>query len=283
VTEAAITSLVHAVPDRAGPEEADVIGRPLPNVTAHVLDELGAPQPVGVPGELFLGGAGLASSYRRDAAGTAAAFGAFASWSNERLYRTGDRVVRRGDGALRFLGRLDEQVKIRGVRVEPEEVAARLRAHPDVRDAVVQVRGGALAAWIVPAAGATPTAAALRTYLAHWLPAAARPATFTALPALPRTVRAKLDPAALPAPAAPEPTRKDAPQSATEAVVAALWRELLGRHEVGRDENFFDLGGHSLLLIRAHARLAPRAPQLTIVELFRYPTVRALAAFLDSR
>jgi amino acid adenylation domain-containing protein len=282
VTEATVTSLVHEVPPDAGPEEADVIGLPIRNVEADVLDSAGSLVPLGVPGELYLAGAGLARGYRGDPAATRAAFGPHPSAPARRLYRTGDIVVRRADGALRFLGRLDDRIKVRGIRVELEEVAAHLRDHPGVRDAVVAVRGDVLAAYLVPASGPPPAPYELQAHLAARMAAALVPASYTLLSELPLTAHGKLDRSALPAPVRPANPVDAALVTATEETIAALWRELLGHDRIGRHENFFDLGGHSLLAVRAHSRLQHTlCPQLTILDLFRHPTVRSLAARIE--
>jgi amino acid adenylation domain-containing protein len=272
---------VNALGGMVGPAELVTIGTPIANTTAHVLGPGGAAQPVGVPGELYLGGLGLARGYRDDPAQTQAMFGPHPHSPGRRLYRTGDRVVRLPDGRVRFIGRNDAQVKIRGVRIELDEIAALLREHPTVRDAVVVPYADGLAAYLV-AIGEPAPAHELREHLAAWLPRAALPATFTPLDRLPVTVVGKLDRAALPAPrtgitvAASRETR-----TVTEERVAATWRELLERNDFGRDDNFFDVGGHSLLLIRVHARLRPTAPRLSVLDLFQYPTLRTLAARID--
>jgi amino acid adenylation domain-containing protein len=284
VTEATVTSLVHEVPPGAGPGEADVIGRPIRNVEAEVLDSTGSPAPLGVPGELYLAGAGLARGYRGDPAGTRAAFGPHAFAPERRLYRTGDVAVRRADGVLRFLGRIDDRVKLRGIRVELEEVATHLRDHPAVRDAVVVTRGDVLAAYLVPVSGRTPTPYELQAHLAARMTPALVPADYTLLSELPLTAHGKLDRSALPAPARSANRVDDttATTTATEETIAALWREFLGHDRIGRNENFFDLGGHSLLAVRAHARLQHAlCPSLTILDLFRYPTVQSLAARIE--
>jgi amino acid adenylation domain-containing protein len=272
---------VNALAARVAPGEAVTIGRPVRNVSAHVLDEDGADQLPDVPGELYLGGVGLARGYFGDPAATAAAFGPHAHTPERRLYRTGDRVVRLGDGRLRFLGRLDSQAKVRGIRIELDELVGHLRAHPGIRDAVVVLHDGSPAAYVVPVDGVQAPFHELRAHLAARLPQAVVPATFTALTALPRTPFGKLDRAALPAPAFRSPPPVTGPRTATEETVAALWRTLLGRDAVGCDESFFDLGGHSLLLVRAHAHLHALAPRLMILDLFRHPTVRTLAAHID--
>ena len=282
VSEATVTSLVHEVPPEAGPGEADVIGRPIRNVEADVLDSTGSLVPLGVPGELYLAGAGLARGYRGDPAGTRAAFGPHVFAPERRLYRTGDVAVRRADGALRFLGRLDDRVKVRGIRVELEEVATHLRDHPAVRDAVVVARGDALAAYLVPANGSAPTPYELQAHLAARMPPAQVPASYTLLSELPLTAHGKLDRSALPAPIRPTDLVDGTLVTATEETIAALWREFLGHDRIGRHENFFDLGGHSLLAVRAHARLQHTlCTNLTILDLFRHPTVQSLAARIE--
>jgi amino acid adenylation domain-containing protein len=264
------------------PGEAVTIGRPVANATAHVLGPGGTTQPVGVPGELYVGGLGLARGYRGDPALTKAMFGPHPHSPRGRLYRTGDRVVRVPDGRIRFIGRDDDQVKIRGVRVELNEIAASLREHPAVRDAVVVPHAGGLAAYLV-VSGEPPPDHELREHLAAWLPRAALPATFTPLDRLPLTAVGKLDRLALPAPSrrAAVPAWP-AMRTVTEEQVAAIWRELLKRDDFGPDDNFFEVGGHSLLLIRVHSRLLPSTPALSVLDLFQYPTLRTLAARIDA-
>ena len=263
------------------PGKVVTIGMPIANATAHVLGPGGTTQPIGVPGELYVGGVGLARGYHNDPAQTKAMFGPHPHSPGRRLYRTGDRVVRVPDGRIRFIGRDDAQVKIRGVRIELGEIAASLREHPTVRDAVVVPHADGLAAYLVVIGEPAP-AHELRGHLAAWLPRAALPATFTPLDRLPLTAVGKLDRSALPAPR----TRITASASrdtrtVTEERVAAIWRALLERDDFGRDDNFFDVGGHSLLLIRVHSRLLPTAPALSVLDLFQYPTLRTLAARID--
>jgi amino acid adenylation domain-containing protein len=263
------------------PGEAVTIGRPIANATAHVLGPDGTVQPIGVPGELYVGGLGLARGYHNDPAQTRAMFGPHPHSPGHRLYRTGDRVVRGPDGRIRYIGRDDAQVKVRGVRIELDEIAASLRKHPTVRDAVVVPHADGLAAYLV-ADGEPAPAHELREHLAAWLPRAALPVTFTPLDRLPLTAIGKLDRSALPEPRAGLTTSasRDTP-TVTEERVAAVWRALLERDDFGHDDNFFDVGGHSLLLIRVHSRLLPTAPALSVMDLFQYPTLRALAARID--
>jgi hypothetical protein len=190
--------------------------------------------------------------------------------------------VRVPDGRIRFIGRDDAQVKIRGVRIELDEISASLREHPTVRDAVVVPHADGLAAYLVVTGEPAP-AHELREHLAAWLPRAALPATFTPLDRLPLTAVGKLDRSALPAPRMPM-TASAAPdtRTVTEERVATVWRALLERDDFGRDDNFFDVGGHSLLLIRVHSCLLPTAPALSVLDLFQYPTLRTLAARIDA-
>jgi acyl carrier protein len=205
-----------------------------------------------------------------------------------RLYRTGDLGRAGPDGRIEFAGRTDHQVKIRGFRIEPGEVEARLAAHPTVRDAVVMPLDGPagprLAAWYVPRPGQTPTAAELRDHLRARLPEPMVPSVWMALPALPLTSRGKVDREALPPPPPPDAGPREAPRGALEETVERLWREVLGIPAAGRDDNFFDLGGHSLALATVHERLqAELALRIPLVDLFENPTVRTLAARLEGQ
>ncbi|HEX5759074.1 MAG TPA: amino acid adenylation domain-containing protein [Thermoanaerobaculia bacterium] len=282
------------------------IGRPVAGAFAYVLDRRGGPAPPGVPGELHVGGTGLARGYLGRAEATAERFvpDPFASVPGARLYRTGDLARWRPDGELEFLGRVDRQVKVRGYRVELGEIEAALRAHPAVREAAVAVRrapqGDArLAAYLVrdggpagnggaasAAAEVSPLADDLRGFLAARLPEFMVPVVYLDLPALPRTASGKVDRRALPEPRGVHPAGGDgyvAPASELERRIAAVWRDLLGVERIGAADNFFELGAHSLLLVRAHGRLRQAlGRELTVVDLFRHPTVGALARHLGS-
>jgi len=270
---------------RVAPGEGrPTIGRPLENARACVLDGAGRPVPAGVPGELYLGGAGVARGYLGRPALTAERFvpDPFGG-AGARLYRTGDRVRWRADGELEYLGRLDAQVKVRGFRVEPGEIEAVLRRHPAVDDCAVVVREDApgdrrLVAYVAGAAGADE----VRAHLRRHLPAHMVPGPVVRVAALPLTPSGKVDRRALPPPAGVEPgSRRRAAETELEARVAAVWAEVLGVDAVGVEDNFFDLGGHSLLLVRLQARLAAAGVgEVRVVELFQYPTVRALAGWL---
>ncbi|MFD4628386.1 amino acid adenylation domain-containing protein [Streptomyces sp. NPDC058284] len=265
------------------------LGRPNPNARLYVLDLSMRPVPVGVVGEIHIGGMPLARGYLNDPARTAESFvpDPFGVEPGGRLYRTGDLARYREDGRVEFIGRADHQVKVRGFRIELGEVEAALAAHPAVRQAVALVRSGEpggdrLAAWCV---AEQPVAEAeLRAWLAARLPHYAVPGELRLLPALPLTAAGKTDRAALlalePAPAAAVAVVD--PENDLERAVAAVWTELLGRTDLGTRHNFFDVGGHSLLLVRAQNLYKRRLGRdIPLVELYDHPTVAALAAHLS--
>jgi amino acid adenylation domain-containing protein len=271
---------------RAGESFDDVrIGTPVPGASAYVLDPAMRLLPAGVVGELYLGGSGLARGYLADPSLTADRFvpNPFSIEPGARLYRTGDLVRFDADGRLLFVGRADRQVKLRGFRIEPSEIEAALVAHADVRDAAVIVREDTpgdqrLVAYVVCAPGTAP--AALRRFLQDRLPDHMIPSAYVPLDELPRNTQGKIDRAALPRPSGERQVEEAyvAPLAGTEQAIAAIWAEVLGVDRVGATDNFFDQGGHSLLLLRVHARLQKElGGTLTVVDLFRYPTVRALA------
>ncbi len=299
-TETTVCATVaYCEPDGGAPP----IGRPIANVRTYVLDRRLRPLPIGVPGELCVGGVGLARGYHRQPDLTAERFVDHPSLG--RLYRTGDQARWRPDGQLAYLGRLDEQVKVRGVRVEPAEVETVLRRHPRVDQAVVVGHGDAgeriLVAYVTaagpapdastasspssaaPAAGPDP--AELRELARGALPESLVPATFVVTDRIPLTPNGKVDRAALPAPDLTSPrSRRVPPRTPAEEVVAALWAETLQTEAVGADEAFFDLGGNSLRLVDLHERLDRRFPgALSIVELFEHTTVAQQAAVIDRR
>lgn len=275
------------VPAAAG-EGVVPIGEPIPGVELLVLDAEGRAVPEGEPGELVVTGPTLAFGYVGMDAATRERFpvateGALAG---TRLYRSGDRVRRRADGALEFLGRADTQVKVRGHRVELEEIEARLVAHPDVREAAVRAEAGPdggtmLAAFAVPAVGRTPDARAVRRFVAAGVPDYMVPAVVHLVAALPRTPNGKLDRPALAALDAGRPAVTAefvAPATADERAIAAIWTELLGGVPVGAADDFFELGGHSLLAMRLVARLrAAFSVELPISVIFERPTVQRQA------
>jgi amino acid adenylation domain-containing protein len=289
-TEGTVWSTVH----QCTPEDSAArvpIGRPVAGVRIYVLDASGQLAPHGIVGELYIGGAQLARGYLSRPAQTAARFvpDPFSGEAGARLYRTGDLARLRPDGRLEFLGRADQQVKIRGYRIEPGEIEATLVSHERVREALVVVRedgaaGPRLVGYVVPSA-APPTAGELRAFLKERLPEYMTPSVFVMLEELPRTTSGKPDRRRLPAPDASRPTLDVvyvAPQTKLEQSIAAVWREVLGLEKVGVRDNFFDLGGHSLLIVEAHLKLRERlGREIPVVALFSHPTVEALARHLN--
>ncbi|HYR07710.1 MAG TPA: amino acid adenylation domain-containing protein, partial [Longimicrobium sp.] len=264
------------------------IGAPLPGDRVYVLDARLRPVPVGVPGELCVAGDGLAIGYAGRPDLTAERFVTIdlEDGRTERVYRTGDRVRWLPEGALEFLGRLDAQVKIRGFRIELGEVEAALRAHPAVREAAAATHGATtatrrLVAYVVPADGTpAPSAAELREHLGRTLPEYMLPSAVVVLDALPLTPAGKVDRRALPAPDATRGAAAAEPRGVLEQRIAAIWAWVLGVEQVGADDNFFEAGGNSLLLMALHERMRkelPEAAELPQLDLFRYPTVRSLA------
>ncbi|WP_433527969.1 amino acid adenylation domain-containing protein [Micromonospora sp. CA-263727] len=264
-----------------------LLGEPVANTGLHVLDRRGQLVPPGVPGELYIGGAGLARGYLNRPDLTADRFVELAAPAG-RFYRTGDLARRRADGSLEFLGRIDHQVKVRGFRIELGEIEAALSAHPAVGGAVVTAREHAgdtrLVAYL---AAADVPAAQLVAFLRERLPEYMVPAAFVHLPAFPLTPNGKIDRAALPEPEygrSGSETPFRAPGDALEHVVADVFARLLGVERLGLDDDFFALGGHSLLATRVVTRLRPVVGvELPLRAVFEHPTVAALAAQLRDR
>ena len=275
------------------PGETDVavpLGRPIDNALLYIVDRDFNPCPVGVAGELLIGGIALAHGYvgRPDLTAERFVPDPFSSAPGERVYRTGDLARRRGDGVIEFLGRLDWQVKIRGQRIEPEEIAAALKRLPGIGEAVVlyqeETNGdGRLIAYLV---GKPVDPAELRRQLAAVLPDAMIPSVFTFVAALPIGPAGKLDRAALPAPSVrPDVRRRRPPGTALEWLLAAEWRAVLGRDDVQADDHFLiDLGGHSLDALRLIGRLARRWPEtISLADFLRAPTIVGVANLLRER
>ena len=290
-TEAVVTCAAYEVPAGFGstqPEPRVPIGGPLPGRSIYILGPGDVPAAVGVPGELCVGGL-LARGYLHRVEATEEAFvrDPFSARPNARMYRTGDRARWREDGALEFLGRLDEQVKVRGFRVEPGEVEAALRALPGVADAAVVPREAApgdlrLVAYVVGRDGAAPSGDTLASALRSTLPAYLVPSAFVNLPALPLTPTGKVDRRALPEPQFASAEAFEPPATATEEVLAAIWSEVLGVERVGRRDRFFDLGGHSLLATKVLSRLRQALHvDLPVRELFDQPSLSGLAERVD--
>jgi amino acid adenylation domain-containing protein len=263
------------------------IGRPIANMRAYVLGADGSLLPAGAAGELWIGGEGLARGYLNRPELTAARFVADPFGApGGRMYRTGDRARWRRDGQLEFLGRVDDQVKLRGYRIEPGEIEARLTEHGLVREAVVVLREDRpgerrLVAYYVASSPGAAEAAVLRGHLSAVLPDYMVPAAYVELERLPLTANGKLDRRSLPAPesAAYGLTAYAAPQGDTEEALARIWAECLGHERVGRHDNFFDLGGHSLLAAQVIALVRDRLGlELPLQLMFSAPTVAELGA-----
>jgi amino acid adenylation domain-containing protein len=266
------------------------IGRPISNTTAYVLDEHRRLVPVGVPGELYLGGDGVARGYHNRPDLTAEKFVAdpFAQRPDARLYRTGDLVRWLPDGALEFLGRTDNQIKLRGFRIEPGEIEAVLARHEGVRECLVTVHCAAeddsrLVAYVVPKSGARPAPEVLRDFLAAALPAHLVPSAVVLLDAWPLTPSGKVDRPALPPPnAAPAATGRDAPRTDLERSLVKAFASVLGLEHVGIHDGFFELGGHSLLAVRLVALIERTlGTKLPVAAVFQSPTVARLAEWFE--
>ncbi|HEX8354146.1 MAG TPA: amino acid adenylation domain-containing protein, partial [Pyrinomonadaceae bacterium] len=268
------------------------IGRPVMNATIYVLDPTQRPVPVGVAGELCIGGVGLARGYHGRPAQTAEGFtpNPYAAAGGERMYRTGDLARYLPDGNVEFLGRVDEQVKVRGFRIELGEIEAVLSRHEGVREAAVVARpdgggGNRLVAYVVESEAGAATAGELRRHLKETLPEYMIPSAFVTLEALPLTPNGKVDRRRLPETDGARPELEEAyvaPRSEIERVIAGVWQEALKVETVGVHDNFFNLGGHSLLLVQVHSRLREvLQAEVSIVEMFKYPTVSALAEHLS--
>jgi amino acid adenylation domain-containing protein len=289
-TEAVVTATFHDIAEAMPPFPWVPIGRPLPGRSAHVLDHRGERAPLGAPGELSLGGV-LARGYLGRPDLTAERFvpDPFSGEPGARLYLTGDRVRWMPGGYLEFLGRIDQQVKVRGFRIEPGEIEAALVRHPAVAQAAVVVAGeGAdrqLVGFLVARQGqAVPDAAGLRAFLGLTLPHYMAPSTFVEMPALPLTPHGKVDRRSLVL-AVPEPRGKGfvAPIGFAEQIVAGIWAEVLGLDQVGVEDDFFALGGHSLLATRVQSRMREAfGVELPLRRLFDAPTVAAQAAEVEA-
>ncbi len=277
------------------------IGRPIPVSEIHLLDPASQPVPMGMPGELCIGGVCLARGYLGRPELTAEKFvphpfAGFAGRPGERLYRTGDIARYRTDGAIEFLGRIDGQVKVRGFRVELGEIEAALLAHPGIREAAVADRADRttgsrrLVAWLVakpPSNGApgTDIAQSAREFLQGKLPGYMVPPVFVLLDALPLTASGKVDRRALPEPPAAEESggTGESPQGPLEELLAGIWSELLGVPRVSREDGFFDLGGHSLLATRLVSRVREAlGVELALKAVFEAPTLAGFAAAVEA-
>lgn len=287
-TETVINASRYKVEGRCGSRVVP-IGTPKINTTIHVLDDALRPVPVDVIGEIYIGGTQLAHGYHRRSAMTAERFVADPFTPGGRLYRSGDLARRNRDGDLEFVGRADEQVKIRGFRIELGEVAAAIAVDPSVGNAVVIAidhpqLGKSLVGYVAPAAGETVAIDRIQTRVAAALPNYMNPVAYIIVDEIPVTANGKLDRAALPVPEIGQHADFLAPVTDTERIVAALFATALGVADVGRDDSFFGLGGHSLMATKLVAAIRQACNvELTVRDVFEYGTVGELSELIDER
>ncbi|MFH8804243.1 amino acid adenylation domain-containing protein [Streptomyces sp. NPDC017936] len=290
-TETTVGVLTLSVSDHLDADwETAPIGVPLAGTQVYVVDRSDQVVPAGVPGELLISGAYVARGYHNRAELTARAFTTdrFSGRPDGRLYRTGDIVRRLPDGTIEFLGRRDDQIKIRGYRVTLGEIDSALAAHPSVDRALTIVRQDSpgerrVVAYVQPRDRAAFELATLKLYVRKRLSPHMVPQAYVVLDRLPLSAHGKVDRSALPAPVAPTPATGSggAPRNETERAVAAVWQELLDIESVGAEQSFFDLGGHSLLLVELQHRLRLSVGDISLLDLLQYPTVRSQAAYLS--
>jgi amino acid adenylation domain-containing protein/non-ribosomal peptide synthase protein (TIGR01720 family) len=291
-TETTICSTLYTVDPTRPPHGKTPIGRPVLNTQIYLLDRHLQPVPVGVTGEMYIGGAGLARGYLNRPDLTAERFlpNPFGSQPGTHLYRSGDLARYLPDGNLEFLGRSDDQLKIHGVRIEPAEIEAALTLHPAVRSAAVEARpdqrgDSRLVAYLVPTGPPPPSPPELRRFLAQSLPEYMLPSTFVVLDALPLTPSGKLDRRGLPAPDDVRPQRSRAfraLRTKTEEILVTIWQKALGTEVISVDDNFFELGGDSIVAMQIVSQAARAGLRLTPKHLFQAPTVAGLAALADA-
>lgn len=285
-TETTIWSIIGEVV--RGQEGPVPLGRPIANTRVYILDAGLQPVPTGVAGELFLGGAGVSPCYHNSPALTAERFipDPFSPERGARFYRTGDLVRYRKNGDIVFLGRVDDQVKVRGYRIELGEIEANLNRHPEVSEAAVVARrdqagGTFLAGYVVASASKPPAGEDLRAFLLQRLPEYMVPTLFRNLESMPRTSNGKIDRRALPEPEGHRPDLNASflePRDEIEKQIAAIWQNVLQIEKAGVNDNFFDLGGHSMRLVEVRSRLSKAlGTDLSLIELFQYPTISSLA------
>ncbi len=278
--------------DAAGGERS-LIGVPIPDLQVYLLDDKRQPVSVDQVGEIYVGGAGVARGYLNRPELNAERFLAdpFSSVAGARMYKSGDLARRLADGEVEYLGRGDAQVKIQGFRIELGEVEAAVVGYPDVREARVIAHTDAtgnkrLVAYFVPQAGANPSAREISEFLSGSLPPWMLPSVYLPIAVFPLTPNGKVDYAALPGPTVGSVKTETGPEANTtdlEAEVAGVWKDVLGAEHVGLDDNFFDIGGTSLLLVAVHGKLqALLTRKISIADLFGYTTVRTLSAKLGA-
>ncbi|MDH5548193.1 MAG: amino acid adenylation domain-containing protein, partial [Gammaproteobacteria bacterium] len=291
-TEATTFSCTYAIPRQLDEQNSIPIGRPIANTQSYVLDQYFNLVPTGVAGELFIGGPGLARGYLNYPSLSAEKFipHPFSDEPGARLYRTGDLVRFRSDGTIEFLGRVDQQVKLRGFRIELGEIETALLHHPAVRESAVVLHKNhnnqpQLAAYLVLDAGLEAIDSnVLTAFLQTLLPDYMLPASYTLLGRMPLNRNGKLDHRALPSPASPESDQQYvAPRSHTEKTIAQLWADVLGAEQIGLQDNFFTLGGHSLLVTQVISRIRQVFHiDVPIAALFEYVTLAALSDHIDT-
>ncbi|MEH2308021.1 non-ribosomal peptide synthetase [Nostoc sp.] len=291
-TEATVGVTTFAVQNQQISTQTVPLGRPLANTQIYLLDKQLQPVPIGVPGELYIGGAGLARGYLNRSDITAEKFipNPFAEMGS-RLYKTGDIARYLVDGNIEFIGRVDQQVKIRGFRVELGEIESVLCQHPQVQQAVVSVRednsNKSLIAYVVSKQTQTLNVSELQRFLREKLPEYMMPSAFIMLKALPLTSNGKINRNALPESNGDRPelaANYEPPQTEVEQSIADIWQQILHVEKVGIHDNFFDIGGHSLLLVQAHAKLREIFhTDISVVNLFEYPTINSLAKYLTRK
>ena len=294
-TECTTFSATYLIKEVGDDTKTIPIGRPISNARIYILDSHLEPVPIGVAGEIFIGGAGVALGYLNRPELTAERFipDRFSTDPQARLYQSGDLGRWRTDGNVEFLGRNDGQVKLRGFRIELGEIEVQLVRHVQVKEATVIAREDApgekrLVAYVVCGASSTaaaaPSAAALRVHLQASLPDYMVPSAFVLIERLPLTPHGKLDRRALPVPeiGAYVSRQYEAPQGTMEEALVGIWKEVLRVERVGRDDNFFEIGGHSLTAMKLIVSVAERfATRLTVVTVFQYPTVRQMAQLIE--
>ncbi|GCF10053.1 non-ribosomal peptide synthetase/type I polyketide synthase [Dictyobacter arantiisoli] len=286
-TETVVGCCVYEVSARVRISGAVPIGRPIANTQIYLFDQYLQPVPIGVYGELYIGGAGVARGYLNAPDLTADRFipHPFGDVAGARLYRTGDLACYRPDGNIEFLGRIDHQVKLRGFRIELDEIEAVLSQHPDLVGAVAVVREDRpddkrLVAYVAVRQGATPSVDGLRQFLAERLPDYMLPSTFVLLDTFPLTSHGKVDRVALPLPDGARPVLENEfilPRTSIEQALVGIWKEILGVDQVGVNDNFFSLGGDSILCIQIAAHAAQAGLYFNPRQLFQYPTIATLS------
>jgi amino acid adenylation domain-containing protein len=285
---------VWSTAQRIGRQEKRIlIGRPVANTRVYVLDAERELVPIGSVGELYIAGEGVAREYlnRPDITQERFIAHAFSSTKSERLYRTGDLVRYNREGLLECMGRIDQQIKIRGIRIELGEIEVVLREHPGVRDAAVVFEQGEmddkrqrLIAYMVPSSPQKPPSVSeLQQWLGSKLPPVLVPSVVVFMPEFPKTPNGKLDRRALPKPEQKTSQAVEDAANDLERQIAAIWSKALGVGSVGLEERFFDIGGHSLLMVDVHAQLREAGHDVPLLDLFQYPTVRSLARYLGQR